>query len=216
MCLSSLCFVTAAAYITMGLHVSLPFVEAPAPTSLESILVLGGSSAVGGAAIQLLRMTLPEATILTTSSVKHHSHLIALGATKCFDRSVQAEELKASTPNGFGVDGILDAVGAAADHTSVFESLSADGPRLYSEVLTGKKARVPEDVNAEKEIAARQLFTLPGGMATMSALARMLGSRKYQPPVKVDVVGTGLASIPEGLEVLKNGVSGTKCVVSML
>lgn len=199
----------------MGFNVSLPFVEAPVPTSFGSVLVLGGSSAVGAAAIQLLRMALPGATILTTSSIRHHSHLISLGATKCFDRSVQVQELIASTQNSLGVDGILDAVGAAADEPSIFEFLNPSGPRLYSQVLTGKTVRIPNGVRSKAEIAARQLFTLPGGMIVMSAPADLLHSGRYKLPVKVEVVGTGLDSIPHGLDILKNGVSGTKCVISM-
>lgn len=199
----------------MGLGVSLSFVKAPTPVSLKSVLVLGGSSGVGGAAIQLLRMALPDTTILTTSSAKHHAHLLSLGATKCFGRSAPVQELRASTPGGSGIDGILDAVGAASDEPSIFELLDPQGPRLYSQVLTGKTVQVPENVNSKAEIAARQLFTLPGGMTTISSLAELIRNRRYELPVKVDVVGTGLESIASGLEILEKGVSGVKCVINI-
>lgn len=199
----------------MGLNVSLSFVQAPTPTTLKSVLVLGGSSGVGAAAIQLLRRALPKATILTTSSAKHHSHLISLGATKCFDRTVEPQELSKSTPEGLGVDGMLDAVGGAADVPGVFDVLSPNGPRLYSQVLTGKTVNIPDGVNSKAEIAARDLFTLPGGMTTMSALANLVRDKQFKVPVKIESVGKGLDAIPQGLETLKNGVSGTKCVISM-
>lgn len=199
----------------MGLNVSLSFVQAPTPTTLKSILVLGGSSGVGAAAIQLLRNAFPEATILTTSSPKHHSHLLSLGATKCFDRSVAPQVLSRSTPGGLGVDGILDAVGAAADVPSIFDTLSPNGPRLYSQVLTGKTVHVPDSVNSKAEIAARELFTLPGGMTTMSALANLVRNNQFKVPIKIEIVGEGLGAIPQGLEILKKGVSGTKCVISI-
>ena len=94
-------YLTAAASITGGLHVPLPYLDPTGSSSLKSVLVLGGSSAVGAAAIQLLRLALPSAMILATSSANHHAHLVSLGATKCFERSAQEDTsaVKAATPS---------------------------------------------------------------------------------------------------------------------
>jgi hypothetical protein len=86
--------------IILGLNIPLPHLGFPPSNSLKSVLVLGGSSVVGSGAVQLLRQALPHAIILTTSSAQHHAHLLSLGATKCFERSVQENPsaLLAATP----------------------------------------------------------------------------------------------------------------------
>jgi len=123
---------TAAAAIVDGLHVPLPHLDPIDSSSLASILVLGGSSGVGSSAIQLLRPALPSATILTTSSAKHHDHLVSLGADKCFERFTQDDTstIKAATLGGVGVDAILDPVQAGASQPSIFTAFNPTGPKI--------------------------------------------------------------------------------------
>ncbi|KAI0813775.1 hypothetical protein GGR55DRAFT_635804 [Xylaria sp. FL0064] len=51
--------------------------------------------------------------------------LSRLGVAKCLERSAQWDgvALKVASPGGFGVDTILDAVGAGADALAVYEAL---------------------------------------------------------------------------------------------
>lgn len=179
--------------------------------ALKTILVLGGSSAVGAAAIQLLRLALPTATILTTSSKQHHTHLLSLGATQCFERSAQETPsiIQAAILNS-GVDAILDAVGAAAHQPAVFGVFDPAGPRLYSEVETGERVIVPEGVNGTV-VSGQQILGVPGGEDVMSALAGLVETGQYKLPVRVEVIGTGFDAIKTGLGML-GGVSGTKLV----
>lgn len=178
--------------------------------------MLGGSSAVGGAAIQILRLALPSATILATSSAPHHDRLVALGATSCFERSAHdgPAAIVAASPGGKGVDAILDVVAAAASQPNVFDALSSDGPRVYSQVYTGDNVQAPEGVNAAVSFG-RQIFGEPGGLEAMSTLVRLIEEGKYKLPVKVEIVGKGFEAIPAGLDRLMKGVSGTKLVVSL-
>jgi NADPH:quinone reductase-like Zn-dependent oxidoreductase len=208
------CYLTAASAINHGLHVPLPHLDPSGSHSLKSILVLGGSSAVGGDAIQLLRLALPSAKILTTSSAKHHEHLISLGATKCFERSTDEDTIKAATPGGLGVDAILDAVGAAASQPTIFAVLNSTGPKLYSQVMTGSDIKPPDGIN-QTVVFGRQIFGANGGMNAMPGLASLVESGKFKLPVKVEVVGKGLDSIEKGLDKLMKCVSGTKYVVSL-
>lgn len=198
------------------MHVPLPHLDPTSSSSLGSILVLGGSSAVGAAAIQLLRLALPSATILTTSSAQHHAHLVSLGATKTFERSAQEDTsaVKAATPGGSGVDAILDTVQAAASQPGIFTAFNPAGPRLYSQVVTGQNVEVPEGINSTI-IFGRQIFETKGGTAAMSGLASLMLSAKYKLPVNVEVVGDGFDAIEQGLNKLMKGVSGTKYVVSL-
>ena len=209
-----ICHLTAAAAITIGLHVPLPHLDPTGSSSLRSILVLGGSSSVGAAAIQLLRLALPSATILTTSSTSHHAHLISLGATACFERSAQDDTsaIRAATPGGSGVDAILDAVTAAAKQPAVCNVLNATGPKLYSQVITGENVEVPEGIDSTA-ITVQDFFGTKGGQAAMPSLAGLVQDGKYKLPIPVDVIGKGFETIEKGLDMLMKGVSGTKYVV---
>lgn len=208
---------TAAAAITVGLHLQLPHLD-PTGTSehrLKSILVLGGSSGVGAAAIQYLRLALPDATILTTSSAQHHERLVSLGATKAFERTAEIADIKAATPDGAGVDAILDAVAAAGSQPSIFDALNPSGPKLYSQVMTGQNITAPEGVKATV-VFCRQTFGTKGGLTVMPALAQLVESGKFQLPTKVEVIGKGFDAIQPGLDrLMKGGVSGNKFVVSI-
>lgn len=211
-----LCYITAAASIILGLDVALPRLGSPTSNTLKSILILGGSSVVGAGAIQLLRQALPSATILATSSAQHHAHLVSLGAAKSFERSAQDDPsaILAATPDGAGVDAIIDTVGAAAGQPAVFSALSSSGPKLYSQVATGAIVNVPESISGTV-IRGPELFARPEGAKLMSGLAELLGTGRYRLPARVEVVGKGFDAIEPGLRRLQGGVSGTKLVVSL-
>ncbi|KAL7902137.1 chaperonin 10-like protein [Trichoderma sp. SZMC 28014] len=143
----SLGFMTAASALYCVLNISLPFVE-PAlknANTLKSILVVGGSSAVGAAAIQLLRIALPDAIIITTSSPNNHKHLMSLGATAALDYSTPdiTSRVKQASSDGYGVEAILDTVNGVANSPGLLQTLT--GPKLFAELVTGKFAKdIPE------------------------------------------------------------------------
>ncbi|KAM5347987.1 hypothetical protein ACJ41O_007811 [Fusarium nematophilum] len=214
-----ICYLTAAAAILFGLHVPIPHISPAAPgepmSPPRSIVVLGGGSAVGGAAIQMLRFSLPSAVILTTASPRHSERLLSLGATEVIDWSSPSLLLKAVAPGG--VDAILDCVTAAAHEPSVFGVLREDGPRLYSQVFTGQKVVVPEGVLPVQSavVFGRQVFGAPGGQSAMAALGELLEKGTYQLPVPVRVIGQGWDAVGSGLQDFATRPSGEKLVVSL-
>ncbi|KAI1480089.1 hypothetical protein K445DRAFT_317458 [Daldinia sp. EC12] len=208
----STCFLTAAGAIVDGLKVGLPGLSKIENTNPpKSILILGGSSAVGAAAIQLLRIALPSVTIVVTSSKPHHEHLKSLGANAALERSAQgdAAALKAASPDGAGFDAILDAVGAGPDSPAVYDALKPDGLKLYSLVLTRPGAQVPQGLNSTLVTVAS---ADPGSMAWFS---KLLEERKYKVPVKAEVIGHGFTDIPKGLARFPAQISGVKLVVTL-
>lgn len=213
----SICYLTAATCVVEGLKVPLPHLDSEsAPSTLQSVLVIGGSSAVGSNAIQLLRLALPHATILTTSSAEHHAHLRSLGATHVFERTAQADPsaIKAATPNGAGVDAILDAVAVAGSQPSIFDALSASGPRLYAYPMAGQPIQVPQGVNGTL-IFGRKIFGAKGGFRAMPALTQLLEDGKYHLPTPVETFGKGFEVILPALDKLKAGTSGRKYAVAI-
>ena len=111
---NSICFVTAVCAIVNSLKIPLPFLQGMSTEGQvpSSILVLGGSSATGAAAIQLLRTAYPSLPVLVTSSAKHHARLEDLGATYVVDYKSPSivADIKAATPGAAGVDVIIDCV----------------------------------------------------------------------------------------------------------
>lgn len=218
MSMSSVCYLTAACCIYEHLKIPLPFLQGgesngPKP---NSILILGGSSAVGAAAIQLLRLALPSTTIVATSSPQHHAHLNSLGASKCFDQKSAnlVADIRSTSPGGNGVDMIIDAVASGASQTNIWEALSAGGPRKYAQVMTGAQFEVPADVH-RTNVFGPSVFGQPGGANLMPALTQLIDEGKYRLPVRVKSVGNGFEAIPKGLEELGPGVSGTKLTLSV-
>ncbi|KAH8165076.1 hypothetical protein CIB48_g3151 [Xylaria polymorpha] len=194
-------YLTAAAAVAVGLKVALPGLSKSdrVPAPLQSVLVLGASSAIGSAAVQLLRIALPSVTIITTSSSAHHAHLKSLGANTCLERAAQqdATALKAANPGGSGVDAILDAVGAGAEASAVYEALKGDGPKLYSLVITRLGVKLPEGLQATM-VGAQSI--IDSDRSAMKYLTRLLEEGKYKLPVKVEMVGNGLQVIEENLD----------------
>lgn len=212
---------TAAAAITLGLKIPLPYLqdnESTLQQSLRSVLVVGGGSGVGASAIQLLRLAAPSLQILTTASKSHHPQLTSLGATACIDRDSPhiIRDIKAASTGGLGADAILDAVGGAGDESQplLFDTLRSDGPKLYSAVFTGSKVSIPVGVKVTTS-SGRQTFDVAGGKSAMSSLGKLAQDGEFKPPLKIEIAGQGLECIGNGLEKLKSGVSRTKLIVTL-
>ncbi|KAI1393294.1 GroES-like protein [Hypoxylon trugodes] len=207
-------FLTATATLTAGLQIHVPGLtkenKYSASNPLQSILILGAGSGVGSVAIQLLRIALPSVNIITTSSAHHHAHLKALGANTTLDRSAQSDiaAIKAATPGGAGVDAILDPVGAADYEPTVLGAIRADGPKLFSRVVTGANSNVPEGFTGK---ACGAYHAEPTAVAYMAELA---GSANFKLPLKLEVVGQGYGVIEKNLDRFPN-ISGTKLIVNL-
>ena len=210
---------TAVMALGIGLPAPLSFLKDGPTTGLHpsSVLILGGSSALGAATIQLLRLTLPQCTILTTSSPKHHRHLLTLGANQAFDRTSPSltDEVKKARPKFKGVDAIIDTVGAGRSQRDIFETLDPSGPKRYAQVWTGdEEIQVPDGVESVM-FRGRDVTRLQGGGNVMLALERLLEEGRYKLPLPVRPVGEGLDGLEKGLELMRVGVSGEKLVVGL-
>ena len=211
---------TAVISLGIGLKTALPFLKEGPSIGFEpsSVLILGGSSAVGAAAIQLLRLAAPECTILATSSPKHHGHILTtLGANMAFDRSSASliADVKSASPGFRGVDAIIDAVGAGSTQRHIFEAFDPDGHKRYAQVWTGdEEIKVPSDV-ISVTFRGRDLSQLQGGKNIMLALQTLLEEKRYKLPLPVRKVGDGLEVVKRGLDLMRKGVSGQKLVVTM-
>lgn len=221
------CYFTAVMGLGIGLGTRLPFVrDGPAEGSQpSSVLVLGGSSALGAATIQLLRVALPQCKVLTTASPKHHAHVTQhLGAHAAFDRSSPSlvADIRAfrsrdddDDDDQGGVEAIIDTVGAGASQQGIFQALAPDGMRRYAQVWTGdEEIRAPEGVDSVL-FRSRDFGKIQGGDNIMAGLQSLLEERRFKVPLPVRVVGAQLQGLRDGLDLMRNGVSGEKLVVTL-
>ena len=214
------CFLTAVTSLGIGLKTSLPFLKDGPTAGFEpsSVLILGGSSALGAAAIQLLRLAVPDCTILATSSPKNHSHITNnLGADGAFDRNSASliVDVKSASPGSRGVDAIIDTVGAGSTQRHIFEAFDSNGPKRYAQVWTGdEEIEVPSGVDSVM-FRGRDLSQLQGGKNVMLALQTLLEEGKYKLPLPVHKVGDGFDALEKGLDLMRKGVSGEKLVVAI-
>lgn len=186
--------------------------EGQAPSS---ILVLGGSSATGAAAIQLLRKAYPSLPILATSSVKHCARLNDHGATSVVDYKSPfvVADIKAASPGAAGVEVIIDCVSAGASHTDISDVLDPAGSKRYTAIITGVPVPVPEGVN-KLDVSAWSMVDMQGGKQLIPSLTKLVEEGKYRVPLPVRVVGHGLEELPNVLDEVKT-VSGEKVVVTL-
>jgi NADPH2:quinone reductase len=121
----------------------------------ESLLVHGGSSGIGVAAIQMAK-ALGYTVYVTAGSAEKCRFCEALGATKAINYKTEnfAEVINKLT-NGKGVDVILDMIGG--DYTSGnIRSLADDGRLVMINTMKGK------DVQVDLSLIMRKRLTITG------------------------------------------------------
>jgi NADPH:quinone reductase-like Zn-dependent oxidoreductase len=201
----------------LALKVPLPFIQTLSSDEKapSSILVLGGSSSVGAAAIQLLRQSDPALPIIATSSIKHHQRLMDLGANHAVDYkgSDVLKNITAASPDGVGVDVILDCVGAGSSQTDICDALNPTGLKNYAAVFTGLPIPVPEGVR-KIDTSAEHIFQAEGGNHVIAEITRLVEEGIYKVPLPVVVSGHGLEAIDKAIDRVTTA-SGEKIVVTL-
>ncbi|KAF2169501.1 hypothetical protein M409DRAFT_36202 [Zasmidium cellare ATCC 36951] len=200
------CLVTAISAIVTALHIPLPFFSSlPAEGSPpSSVLILGGASAVGANAVQLLGVAYPSLPIIATASSKHHSHITNLGASQVVDykSSSVTADIKAASPNGIGVDIIIDCVAAGASQTDICDALDKNGSKRYSSVFTGVDMPVLEGVNKIVTLVNLAL-NRPRGNEIIAEITKLVEKGIYKLPLPVRVIRYGLEALVDILDEVK-------------
>lgn len=212
------------------------YLALPAPSassvqpSNKCILVWGGSSSVGAAAIQLARAS--GVTVLATASARNLDALRSeLGADHVFDyRSASVvEDIVGAVKHlrdtrGIEFAGIYDAI----SEPQIFkEALGPIFDRLESDTLvSGKRlmmvlfpSDLPDDIQVKTMLAG---MLLPGhnyddvtSLVWESFVPEALETGKLKPLPPPLVAGKGLEAIQEGIDQNKKGVSFRKVVVEL-
>ena len=139
----------------------------------ESLLVQGGSSGIGVAAIQLAA-ALGNTVFATAGSDEKCRACIELGAKRAINYRTEdfVEVLKAET-GGRGVDVILDMVGGDYVPREV-QSLADDGRLVFIALLGGSKAQLDLNAVLRRRLTITGSTLRPRSIAFKAAIAKRL------------------------------------------
>ncbi|KAF5019960.1 hypothetical protein F66182_8019 [Fusarium sp. NRRL 66182] len=179
----------------------------------KTVLIWGGSSSVGGAAIQLAKAAGYQ--VITTASAQNHEYVQSLGADHVFEyKTPQVTKDIASLLTGRKFAGALEASGSDEAMNSACQSIvHADGLRKL--ICVRAPSSQVSDVEA-KPIMSTSIIGTPVAKAVFGDFVPdALEKGKLKAVPETQVVGKGLEAIQLGLNTLAKGVSAKKIVVSL-
>ncbi|KIL88536.1 hypothetical protein FAVG1_07781 [Fusarium avenaceum] len=158
------------------LHIPLP--DATTAPTEGTLVIWGGATSVGMAAIQLARASRAR-SIVVTASTKRHDYLKTIGATHCFDYGDDnvVEKVKAVVQASGGVIWGFDAVGTADSQSLLANALPTRDDILLASVL------LQTDERFQVTLGARHLdvaFDLPGGQSLFFAAQPVEADRMWK------------------------------------
>ena len=185
----------------------------------KGMLVWGGASSIGSAAIQVARSM--GFSVYATASEKHHEYLKSLGASKVFDyrsKDVVASLVKAAKEDGVTIQKGFDAAGQTESCTAILKELKGEGS---AELASAKP--MAEGSPAVEGVEVKFVLAPEGEEARTESfryvfnvwLKEKLEKGEFVPSPKIQVVEGGLEAVNKGLDELKEGVSGTKLVLEV-
>lgn len=212
---------TASAGLFSKDFLGLPIPTAPRPAEGEegkrgNLLIWGGASAVGNAAIQLA--VAAGYTVISTASPKNFETVKRLGASQVFDyRSEKVVDDIVNVLKGQKLVGAFDAVGgpawlATAEVVNQLESTREK--KFVATTIRGFKD-LPEGVDMKQVYSLSILKDGIGKAVWQKFLPRALEEGTFVPGVETVVVGEGLEHVQTGLDRLREGVSGQKIVIAL-
>ncbi|EKG12758.1 Alcohol dehydrogenase superfamily zinc-containing [Macrophomina phaseolina MS6] len=188
-----------------------------AASDKQAILVWGGATSVGSAAIQVARLL--GYAVYATASSTHHEYLQKLGAKRVFnyrDAEVVEKVVEAVRRAGETITVAYDAAGSLEQCQEILKQLNPQGgakiahapplpqPTPKVEGVEVKFVMSPTDAGERAEYF-RFIFG--------DWLKEKLETKEFVPSPSIKIVG-GLDAAQAGLEELKAGVSGTKLVLN--
>jgi NADPH:quinone reductase-like Zn-dependent oxidoreductase len=191
-------------------HLNLQRPSIPSKPTGQTVLVWGGASSVGSNAIQLAVHAGYE--VVTTASAKNFDYVKKLGASEVFDyhSPTVVDDLVAALKD--------KKLAGAYDSIGVFQTIADVLTRLGGNHFISSTLSVPEE--KPSGISGKWIW----GVITDAELAhsiyrdflpQALAEGKYIAAPEPLVVGKGLESIQKGIDVLKEGASANKVVVSL-
>ena len=208
--------ITAASFGLFGKDfLALPFPSLNSADTGKSVLIWGGSSAVGSNAIQLVKAS--GFKVVTTCSSRNFDYVKSLGVDKAFDYNSPSltDDVATELDKGTCV-GIYMAAGKVAEACQV--SLKSKQKLFVASSNPVMPGDAPEGVEAKMVIGSGgpNMFAETIPITFGGFFVDALANRTYKVAPSPQIMPTkGLEGIQEGLDILKKGVSATKLVVEV-
>ena len=194
-------------------YLALQFPTVPRASSTgQTILIWSGSSSVGSNAIQLAIAAGYE--VVTTASPKNFDFVKSLGAKYVFDynSATVVDDIVAVFSGKTGAGALAIGVTAADPCGEIVARISG---RKFVSLANPPSKPLPPGVDS-KFIFGGDLKDNEVGLAIFDAfLPKALAEGSFKTSPDEEVVGEGLESVQQGLNVLKKGVSAKKLVIRL-
>ncbi|KFX98498.1 hypothetical protein O988_04318 [Pseudogymnoascus sp. VKM F-3808] len=194
------------------LGLQLPTVPPQKPTG-HTILICGGASSVGSNAIQLAVSAGYD--VITTSSASNFEYVKNLGASQVFDynsTTISADIVDALNEKTF--IGALDCVGHSAWELCMDVVSKSTGNKFIATTLRGYTPP-PDGVTIVPIFGTSLKDNKIGEAVYEHFLPKALEAGTFVPAPEAFVVGHGLESIQDAVDIQHKGVSAKKVVVSL-
>ncbi|KAI0845065.1 GroES-like protein [Daldinia vernicosa] len=201
-----------ALYQETHLKLQLPTVPPQKPTG-KTLIVWGGSSAVGSNAIQLAVNSGYE--VITTASPKNFDYVKKLGASQVFDYSsptIQDDLINAL--KGKTTAGALDCIGGPPQGILQQVIAKSEGVKAVASTKRGWP-EPPAGVTMYAIFGTSLSGNFVGKAIYNDFLPAALKEGTYVPAPEPKIVGKGVEKIQEAVDLIKKGVSATKLVVTL-
>lgn len=181
----------------------------------ETLLIWGASSSVGSCGVQLAAAAGYE--IFGIASRKNHDFVKSIGAAQTFDQSDPnlVEEI-VSALKGKACVGAYDAVSNEKTLHTICDILHASGARkLVAAISPGAEGHTKHEVTIKTNFSNRNAETPVGQQIWRVYLEPALASGAIQCKPRAEIVGHGLESVQKAMDLLAQGVSAKKLVVTI-
>ncbi|QIW96685.1 hypothetical protein AMS68_002203 [Peltaster fructicola] len=201
---------TASAGLYEQKHLELPLPTANNKTSGRTLLIWGGSSNVGSAAIQLAVASGIE--VITTASVQNFDAVRKAGAAEVFNHNDPriVEDLIGQLRNKTLV-GAFDAISSVQTTSAVAEVLSNLGGGKVATTTPSMPSTLP--ANVEVKLGNDPTEPEVGKAVWQEFMPVALKTGQMRSHLNTMVIGRGLQHIQAGVNEVKRGVSSTKVVI---
>lgn len=180
----------------------------------EYVLIWGGATSVGGTAIQLAKASGYQ--VVTTASPRNHEYIKSLGADHVFDyKSPDVVSSIVALLKNHHLAGTFEASGSSDSTLSSATIISqASGSKKLLSVREAPE-NLPEGIITKNYLAYELVGTEAAKKVFWEYVPKALEKGALRAEPKAEVVGKGLESVQKGVDVLKEGVSAKKIVVSL-
>jgi NADPH:quinone reductase-like Zn-dependent oxidoreductase len=182
----------------------------------RTVIIAGGASAVGGTAVQFATSAGYE--VVSTASPKNFDRVKSLGATHVFDyNSTSLVDKLSVAVRGKQLCGALAIADGTADIlANVLSRHEGPGPTSKRIARAEGKHNVKDGSDVEVVFIVNDISTeSPARSIFEKFLPKALAARQFMPAPEPQVVGKGLDQIQPALDILKQGVSAKKIIVTL-